>query len=180
MPLLVILVAPLLALGLVLLMPLTLVQRYRVGTARRLARGWVATINVAGLAFSSTLFLATAALTSIWVPKALTYTLAGFAAGGVLGVLGLALSRWESGPHALHYTPNRWLVLGVTLVVAARLAYGLWRGWQTWQPGVDETWWLLASGAAGSLGAGAIVLGYYFVYWMGVRRRIGRHRRGSR
>jgi hypothetical protein len=34
--------------------------------------------------------------------------------------------------------------------------------------------WLTASGAAGSLGAGALVLGYYLTFWVGVRRRLRR------
>ncbi len=63
---------PLLALGLVLLlpilailsMPLILVQRYRMGSRRRRARGWLATLNAVGLSLSTVLFLLGAALTS--------------------------------------------------------------------------------------------------------------------
>jgi hypothetical protein len=164
-------VAVLFVLVLVALIPVSLVQRYRMGTSRRRARGWLATINFAGIALSVTLLLAGAAVTSIWVPGAFTYTAAGLTTGCVLGVAGLLLTRWESAPGSLHYTPNRWLVLGVTLVVMARLAYGFWRGWQTWRAGVEGTSWFAASGAAGSMAAGAVVLGYYLVYWMGVRRR---------
>ena len=40
------------------LMPLTLVQRYRVGTARRLARGWITTLNLIAIGISIVLFLA--------------------------------------------------------------------------------------------------------------------------
>jgi hypothetical protein len=169
MPLLI--VAVLFVLVLIALIPLSLVQRYRMGTSRRRARGWLATINFAGIALSVTLLLAGAAVTSIWVPGAFMYTAAGLTTGCVLGVAGLLLTRWESAPGSLHYTPNRWLVLGVTLVVMARLAYGFWRGWQTWRAGVEGTSWFAASGAAGSMAAGAVVLGYYLVYWMGVRRR---------
>jgi hypothetical protein len=154
------------------LTPLTLVQRYRMGTARRRARGWSATLNVVGLTFSSALFLAGAAVTSIWVPDALMFTLVGFVGGCLLGLVGLALSRWEPAPGSLHYTPNRWLVLGITLVVTARLAFGLWRSWSAWHATPDIASWAAASGAAGSLAAGAIVLGYYLTYWLGVRRRL--------
>ncbi len=154
------------------LLPLTLLQRYRMGTARRLARGWVATVNLVGLALSVAIFLAGAALTNAWVPNAFTYTIAGLAAGCALGLLGLALSRWEPTPRSLHYTPNRWLVLAITLVVTARLMYGFWRGWQTWRSGLAGTSWLVESGVAGSFAAGAVVLGYYLVYWAGVRRRL--------
>jgi chromate transport protein ChrA len=71
----------------------------------------------------------------------------------------------------LHYTPNRWLVLAVTTVVAARVAYGFWRSWETWRASIETATFVVASGIAGSMSAGAVVLGYYFVYWIGIRRR---------
>ena len=177
MPFALAVVVLLLPLVLVLLIPLSLVQRYRVGSARRLARGWVATINVVTIGFSTGLFLVVAAVTSVWIPNAFTYALVGLLAGLLLGLLGLALSRWEATPESLHYTPNRWFVLVVTLVVAARVVYGFWRGWQTWGSSPDGASWLVHSGAAGSLAAGAVVLGYYLTYWAGVRRRFKQHRR---
>jgi hypothetical protein len=93
----------------------------------------------------------------------------------VLGLGGLALSRWESSPGSLHYTPNRWLVLAITLVVTARLLLGFWRSWRAWPSAYDIESWAAASGAAGSLAAGGVVLGYYLTYWLGVRRRLRRH-----
>jgi hypothetical protein len=156
------------------LLPLSLIQRYRVGTARRVARRWVASINLFMLALSIVLFLMGAAVTNFWVPQAVLYTLMGLAGGVVLGVLGLMLTRWEATSRSLHYTPNRWLVLGITLIVTARVMYGFWRGWQSWRLGLDGGSWLVVSGVAGSLAAGAVVLGYYFTYWIGVRRRITR------
>ena len=160
---------------LIALMPVTLVLRYRGATARRLARGWVVTLNLVGVAVSIGLFLATAAVTSLWVPRALTYSLAGLAIGGLLGLLGLSWSRWERAPQSLHYTPNRWLVLVIMLVVSSRLLYGCWRAWHVWQSGPGDTSWLAAAGVAGSMAAGAVVLGYYLTYWAGVRGRIRRH-----
>ncbi len=159
-------------------MPLSLVIRYRAGTARRQARGWVATLNSVGLAVSTTLFLMGAALTGIWVPHALGYSLLGLLGGIALGIVGLWASRWERQPDALHYTPNRWLVLGVTLLVTTRLLYGFWRGWHTMRDAAPGTSWVDAFGVAGSLAAGAVVLGYYLSYWMGVRRRLKAHARG--
>jgi hypothetical protein len=156
------------------LTPVALVQRYRMGTARRRARGWIVAVNVVGFALSAVLFLASAALTSLWIPNAFTYSLEGFAGGCLLGVVGLAVSRWESAPGSLHYTPNRWLVLGITLIVTARLAFGFWRSWHAWGVMPDYSSWAAASGAAGSLAAGAVVLGYYFTYWLGVRWRLRR------
>ena len=175
MPLLVIVL--LVVLGFIALLPLALVQRYRAGTSRQLARGWLATVNVVGLAISIVFFLTGAAMTSIWVPYALRYTVAGLAFGGILGVIGLALTRWERGSRSLHFTPNRWLVLAITLLVTARVLYGFWRAWQSWRSAIDGGSWVIASGAAGALAAGALVLGYYLTYWIGVRRRLTRHRR---
>jgi hypothetical protein len=158
----------------IVLTPLALVQRYRLGTARRRARGWLATINAIGLALSVVIFLAGAALTSLWIPDALIYAVAGLVAGSLIGLIGLALTRWEPSPGSLHYTPNRWLVLAITLAVAGRVAFGFWRSWHVWQTTDDYATWAAASGAAGSLAAGAVVLGYYLVYWLGVRRRLAR------
>ena len=175
MPLLFVLAAFLLViLAAIVLTPLSLVQRYRVGTARRLGRRWFATLNIVGIFISAVLFVAGAAITSYWVPQALTYTLAGLVSGAVLGLLGLAMTRWEPGPRGLYYTPNRWLVLAITLTVTARVLYGFWRSIQAWRSGLSGGSWFVESGVAGSLAAGAIVLGYYFVYWLGVRRRITR------
>ena len=161
----------------VIAIPLSLIQRYRVGKARRTARGWVTTLNVVIIALSTGLFLWAAALTSLWVPEAFSYSILGLAGGGILGVLGLALTQWEASPRRLHYTPNRWLILILTLTVTARLLYGFWRGWQAWSAAKSETSWLAASGAAGSLAVGAIVLGYYLTYSAGVWRRLRHYRR---
>jgi hypothetical protein len=155
----------------IVLLPITIIQRYRVGTARRPARRWVASLNAFAIGVSSVLFLIASAVTTMWVPQALTYSAAGLACGGALAVIGLMLTRWEQTPRGRFYTPNRWLVLAITLTVTARLIYGFWRGWHAWQSTPTDMSWLAAAGAAGSLAAGALVLGYYFIYWLGVRRR---------
>jgi hypothetical protein len=173
-PLLVLALLLLLPLALIALMPLILIQRYRAGTARRLARPWIATINLVAMVFSASFFLVAAAVTSFWVPNALSAASAGMAAGFALGLIGLWSSRWESTPRSLHYTPNRWLVLAITLVVTARVLWGFWRGWITFQSGAGNDSLLTAFGVAGSLGAGAIVLGYYLAYAIGLRRRVSR------
>lgn len=162
------------------IMPLALVQRYRHGTARRAARGWVIGLNMWGMLISCGLFLISAGVTSIWVPGALTYSAAGMAAGCLVGLVGLALTKWEPTTAALFYKPNRWLVLTLTLVVTARLLYGVWRTWETWRVAAEGSAWLVTSGVAGSLAAGAVVLGYYATYWTGVRSRLKRyHRRAT-
>jgi hypothetical protein len=158
--------------GLLLAMPLMLVLRYRAGTMRRRGRKWSATINLLGFFVSAALFLWVAAMTTIWVPRAFTYSLAGLAAGCLLGLLGLALTRWEPTPQALYFTPNRGLVLLITLAVTARLLYGLWRIWHTWRNAEANESWLAAAGIAGSMAVGAIVIGYYLTYSAGVRWKL--------
>ena len=167
-----VLLTPLLAL---LLMPVTIVQRYRTGTSRRRVRRWVMSLNVTVAGMSMGLLVLFAALMTLWVPMALPGALGGIGGGVVLGVIGLAASRWEATPRDLYLTPNRWLVLTITLVVVARLLYGLWRGWAAWSVGAGDGSWLLAAGVPGSLAAGGLVLGYQLAYWLGVGRRLGRH-----
>ena len=176
MPLLLLAIA--LVLTPVVLVPVALVLRYRAGTARRQARGWIAILNLIGLAISTMLFLMGAAIANVWVPHTVRYSLLGLLGGFALGIVGLWLSRWERAPQSLHYTPNRWLVLAVTLLVTVRILFGLWRSWHSWHlastTGTDAS--LVASfGVAGSLAAGAVVLGYYLSYWLGIRRRLRRH-----
>ena len=170
MPLL--LLVLLLPLVLIALMPLILIQRYRVGTARRMARPWMATLNVALMAFSAICFLAGSAVTAVWVPNAFTGAAAGLALGFVLGLVGLALTRWEPTAATLHYTPNRWLVLLVTFAISARVLYGFWRSWTVAQSGLSGTPIVMAFGIPESLAVGGMVIGYYVAYAVGVRRRI--------
>jgi hypothetical protein len=171
----------LLLLGIVLmviaLIPISLVQRYRMGTSRRLARGWVATLNLAALTLSVVLVLISAAFTNVWVPDALRFTAMGLAGGALLGMVGLWLTRWEDTPQALHYTPPRLLVLLVTLIVTARILFGFWRAGRAWEAGMDRPAWFVGGEVAGTMAAGAVVLGYYLAYWVGVRYRLKRHRR---
>ena len=174
MPLIALAIVLLLPLALLALMPVMLIQRYRLGRSRRLARPWVAGLNVVAMALSALLFLASAALANVWVPSAFAYSTFGMAAGGAIGLLGVWLSRWEPTHQALHYTPNRWLVLAVTLLVTARLLYGAVRGVAAWTSGADRSVAIATFGIPGSLAIGAVVVGYYFAYAIGVRWRIRR------
>jgi hypothetical protein len=177
MPLFLIPIALLLALALVVLsLPLSIVQRYRMSTARRPARPWVAALNAAGVAFSAALFLVTAAIATAWVPNAFGYSVGGLAGGLALGWAGVALTRWEVSSRSLYYTPNRWLVLSITLAAALRLCFGFWRAWHAWHTTPAERSWLADSGFAGSMAAGAVLLGYYLAFWSGVWRRVVKHR----
>ena len=156
----------------IVLIPVSLVLRIRHGAMRRQARGWLVTANTIGITLSTAMFLIGALITSRWVPEVLRYSLAGLGVGAVLGLIGFALTRWESSGGVVHFTPNRWLVLTVTTVVAARIFYGVWRVWAGWQAGVERLAAVTASGIATSIAAGAVVLGYYLIYWIAVRRRL--------
>ena len=172
MPLIPFLAALLAIFLIVLSAPFLLVIRYRVGVARRPARRWVATINFLSLLVSAALFLWIAAMTNFWVPRAFGYSLVGIVTGSLLGFLGLALTRWDRTATGIYYTPNRWLVLLITLAVAARMLYGFWRIWHAWRTtGTDESW-LASAGIPGSMGVGALVIGYYLTYFAGVRWRL--------
>ena len=159
---------------LVLALPLSLVMRYRAGTARRPGRRLVTTLNLVMLALSVVVFLWAAAITSFWVSNTFKYSVLGLIGGGFLGLLGLALTRWEKTPQALYYTPNRWLILVITLAVTARLLYGLWRIWHAWRTAGPDTSWVASAGVAGSMAVGAVVLGYYLIYSAGIRWRLGK------
>jgi hypothetical protein len=173
----ILLVPVLVVLALVALIPIALVQRYRMGVARQRARGWLIGINLVGLSLSMIMFILTAAVTSIWLHPALVYTILGLATGFVLGLIGLWFTRWEPTPDGLFFTPNRLLVLTITLVVTVRVLFGFWRAWHSWHAGLDDAAWVAAAGVAKSMAAGAVVLGYYFVYWIGVRQRLRLQRR---
>ena len=175
MPLLILLL--LLPIVVMALMPLILIQRYRIGTARRQARPWMATFALVMMCVSTVFFLVGSAVTTVWVQDAFDGAAAGVAAGSLLGVVGLALTKWESTPHSLHYTPNRWPVLFVTFVVSARLLYGLFRSWQVARAGIDGASVVAAFGIPESLAAGGIVIGYYLAYGAGLRWRIKKFQR---
>jgi hypothetical protein len=155
---------------------LSLALRYRAGTARRQARRWVASLNVWATSFSAVFFLSFTLVLSFWVGSAFRFALIGICCGGILGLLGLAITRWESRSEGLFYTPSRWLALVVTLAIAARFVYGWWRATHSGSiaPG-DQHWLITASGTQLSLAVAAGLISYYLVYSIGVRLRITRH-----
>ena len=158
---------------------LSLALRYRAGTARRQGRRWVATMNLWATSFSAALFLCFTFLISFWLGPTLRFALAGLAVGGLLGLLGLVLTRWESHPEGFFYTPSRWLALLIMLAIAARLVYGRW---QTMHRGVpdEQHWFLSASGTQLSVAVAAGLIGYYLVYAIGVHVRVTRHEKRRR
>jgi hypothetical protein len=174
--LLALLVFVLLALTGVILLSLAL--RYRAGTARRQARRWVATLNVWATGFSTVFFLCFTLLLSFWVESAFRFALIGTCFGAFLGLVGLAMTRWESRSEGLFYTPSRWLAFLIVAAIAARFVYGWWRATH-FGGGVnaprDQHWLITASGTQLSLAVAAGLIAYYFVYSIGVRVRLGRH-----
>jgi hypothetical protein len=155
---------------------LSLALRYRAGTARRQARRWVTSLNVWMTSFSAVFFLSFTFLLSFWVDSAFRFALVGMGCGGILGLVGLAMTRWESQPEGLFYTPSRWLALLVTLAIAARFVYGWWRATHPGSndPG-DRHWLITGSGTQLSLAVAAGLISYYLVYSLGVRLLVSRH-----
>jgi hypothetical protein len=155
---------------------LSVALRYRAGTARRQGRGWIANLNVWMTSLSAVFFLSFAFLISFWLGTAFRFALLGMCFGAILGLVGLAMTRWESQPEALFYTPSRWLAILVTLAIAARFVYGWWRATHSGSSASgDQHWLLTASGTELSLAFAAGLIGYYLVYSIGVRLRLARH-----
>ena len=172
MPLLIVplVVLVLLALWLVLL-PVSLWQRYRMGKARRRAWSWLVRFNAWALLVSLLLFLASMAVTNVWWPGALAYAASGVGIGVVLGIAGLWLSRFEATPQGMFYTPNPWLVLSLTLLVAGRIAMGFVELWRYWQ-GRESLALIPVLDHASLFAVAGLLLGYYLAYTWGLRRRL--------
>src|SRR5690606_8024628 len=97
--LLAILLAVLLAAGLMLLLlPLSLWQRYRVARSRRQAIGWVVGLAWWSALASSLLMLLSTALAGLLWPLAWSYVAMAYPAGLLLGAAGHALTRFEPTP----------------------------------------------------------------------------------
>lgn len=166
------LLLPLLVAGLfalwVLLLPLSILQRYRHGRARRRVQPWAVRVNAWLLLLSTVAFLAVALALGHWVDQALRDAAIGLAIGVAVGLLGLRLDRFESTSDGMFRTPNRWLVLGLSLLLAARIAMGFWLAWGD---GVQAgaTAWLTRGGL---LGVGGVLLGYGLATSWGLRDRV--------
>jgi hypothetical protein len=154
---------------------LSLALRYRAGTARRQARRWVASLNVWAISFSAVFFLSFTLLLSFWVGSAFRFALIGIGSGAILGLLGLALTRWENQPEGLFYTPNRWLAFLIVFAITARLLYGWWHATHLGSAPGDQHWLNAASGTQLSLAVAAGLIGYYLVYSIGVHLRLRRY-----
>ena len=163
------LVVAVFALWLVLL-PLLLWARYRNGTARRRAQGWAIRVNAWLLAISVPMLLLSAWFMTHWHEAALIETAVGLLLGVLLGIVSVWLTRFEPDASGFHYTPNRWLVLSLTLLLAARIVAGLVVGWQRMGTGAAAPTALLDAG--GLLAIAGVLLGYALAYTWGLRARL--------
>jgi hypothetical protein len=162
--------ALLVALWLVTL-PLAVWQRYRCGRARRRVRGWALRLNAWSVLVSTALFLGGAWIAQLWIERALAQAAAGVLGGIAAGAIGAQLARVERDGGGLFHTPNRWLVLALTLVVAARIGYGLWH-LPLWYGDATHAAWLARQG--GLLAVGGLLLGHYLGYAWALRWRLAR------
>lgn len=154
------------------LLPLSLRQRYRYGRARRRAQGWMLRTNAWVMLSSVPGLLAMAWLGTRWSPDALRDAVVGLAIGASLGALGVLLTRFEHIDGRLHYTPNRWLVLTLTVLVAARIAFGVWMAWHRVGGGRGiDSGWIEVVEAGGLWAVGGVLLGYATAYAWGLHRR---------
>jgi hypothetical protein len=158
---------------------LSIALRYRAGTAGRRGQRWVATTNVWMMSLSALLYLTLAALLSFWIGRAFPYALTGLGLGALLGLLGLALTRWEANSEEFFYTPSRWLALFLTMAIAARIAYGWWRGFHSVGSTTDTLPFLSTSGMQLSLAVAGGLIGYYLTYAIGVRLRLAHNERSQ-
>lgn len=159
---------------------LSLALRYRAGISRRQARPWVASLNVWATSLSAVFFLCFTLLLSFWVLSAFRFALIGMSCGGILGLIGLTMTRWENRPEGLFYTPSRWLALTITLAIAARFIYGWWCATHSGSAASgDQHWLITASATQLSLSVAAGLVAYYLVYSIGVRLQLARHHRRS-
>lgn len=174
MPLLLVpLVILLLLLAWVLLLPLSLWQRYRWGKQRRRALPWLVKLNAWLLLVSMLLFLLGAGLAAFAWPGALRYAFLGAVAGLPLGVFGLWLSRYERTPKGLYYTPNAWLALLLTAVVAGRIGLGLAEAWRSLS-GEAALAALPRFDHASLFAVAGLLLGHYLAYQWGLCLRLRR------
>lgn len=159
-----------------ILFPWSLWQRYRRGKATRRVWPWQVRVNLGLLCLAMAVFLLISAVFQIWWPHQLLQAALGLGAGLGLGALGIATARFEWREAGLFHTPNPWLVLLLTLLVAGRILLGLF---QVIQQGVA---WSRDQVLAGDLHAGltglaGLLLGYAFAITWGLHRHLRRLRR---
>ena len=97
----------------------------------------------------------------------------GLIAGFLLGVVGLRLTQFHSDEKGLHYTPNPYIGIGVTMLLVARFVYRMFVLYSTPQlapqPGGDPFAQLTQSPL--TLSMITLTVGYYLMYTAGVLYR---------
>lgn len=154
----------------VLLLPLSLWQRYRLGRARRRPQPWMVRGNAWLLLASLPPWFGGAWVAGHWVPHALRDAGLGLAIGVLAGIASLWMTRFERDAEGLAYTPNRWLVLAMTSLLALRVALAGIAAWRHWQAGAAVAGTL--PHAAGLVLVGGVLLGYQLAYTWGLRARL--------
>jgi hypothetical protein len=155
----------------VVLLPISLWARYNAGSARRRAQNWIIRGNAWLLAISLPIFLLTAWLASHWMHAALRDGLLGLLLGVLVGIVALWLTKFERDAKGLVYTPNRWIIVALTALVALRIAAGLW---MTWRHATGDTIDTLTDwiDAGAWTGVAGVFLGYALAYTWGLRARL--------
>ena len=125
------------------------------------------------LAASLPLFLGTAWLMDRWMRDALRDAALGLLLGTLFGIVSVWLTRFERDARGLVYTPNRWPVLLLTSLVAARVLAGLWRTWQQLTDAAPDAFARWLDGGAWT-GIAGLFLGYGLAYAWGLRARLAR------
>lgn len=174
MPLLLVPALILLLVALVLLLwPLALWQRYRLGKARRRALPWVVALNAWASGVSLPLFVLAAWIGAQWIAGAAANALAGLLAGGLVGLLGLRLARFEREGAQLHVTPHPAIVLGLTVLVAARVLLAAGQAWhRAWHDAPLPLPWPWLADPASLWAMAGLLLGCHAVQAWGLRRRM--------
>jgi hypothetical protein len=97
----------------------------------------------------------------------------GLLIGVATGIVGVWLTRFERDDKGWIYTPNRWLVLGLTSIVALRILAGIWIAWRHVSGDLsgELVQWLDAGAWTGVAG---VLLGYALAYTWGLRARLTR------
>ena len=156
-----------------------LYRRYRGMVGRQPLVPSSLTLRVVLLGAVTLLFL----LPTLSHAAAAAAALAGLVVGGLIGLAGLSLTRFERAPDRDYYTPNTYLGLAVFGVLLARLAYNFMR--------VSAQMQTLPAGQPPPAGFGSLtanpltaalllmVLGYYLVYGAGLLLWVRRNPPGA-
>lgn len=169
-----ILLLPLLVAGVfalwVLLLPVSVIQRYRFGKARRRVYPLAVRINAGLMAVSALAFVGGAWVLEHWIDDAIVDALVGLGVGAVVGIAGLAVDRFERTSQGMFRTANRWLALGLSALLAGRIALGFWLAWSDGAAAGTTSWMT----RGGLIGVGGVLLGHAVATAWGLRFRVAR------